>query len=619
VLLLRGTALAEESNALNVVFIGDSITAGEGVTGLCADALQAMLPGRKISYSNQGHSGATTLDFLPPKTLYAAQALLDTYRLTTRHPGPVLFSIMLGTNDSANSGPNGSPVSPETYHRNLKAIIDQLLTDFPEAKCVLHHPLWYSPNTHNRSDYEGDSAANRLLSYSPVLEQIVREYQNTKPGQVFLGDHAAYNYFKDHHLTACKAEPGQNGTFYLHPNPAGAQSLAKYWAAALARVVTQTLLEKPDAWLVSDEAKAIASAMLSDQSGYGGWLLDGGVTTGNIRFLAKMARATDDHRYQHAIAESVDYLLIAQETGGAWPSSYPMSSKDESRDLEAAGEIVALLQEVANSDDFGFLAPDRRGAARWAVERANLGDVAPKPSVRIALAGDSTVTDHSGWGFGFKKQLAPHVLCENFARGGQSSKSFRDTGVWQQTLASHPDYVLIQFGHNDMPGKGPNRETDPATTYPENLTKFIQEARQAGAKPILVTSLVRRVFAPDGKLRGELAPWAEAARRVAAEQGIPLVDLFARSQALVEQLGLEGVKPFEPMTLPPPVPELAAQAVAAGTDVDVTAPSAANVPRRDATHLTGPGSIAFGGLVIQELVRVVPETAAFFKKSEEPR
>lgn len=46
------------------------------------------------------------------------------------------------------------------------------------------------------------------------------------------------------------------------------------------------------------------------------------------------------------------------------------------------------------------------------------------PRVRIALAGDSTVTDTAGWGYGFKQRLRPDVRCENFAGGGQSSRAF---------------------------------------------------------------------------------------------------------------------------------------------------------------------------------------------------
>ena len=90
--------------------------------------------------------------------------------------------------------------------------------------------------------------------------------------------------------------------------------------------------------------------------------------------------------------------------------------------------------------------------------------------VRVALVGDSTVADDGGWGPGFRAGFGPPVETINFAANGRSSKSFRAEKRWEPVLAAKPDYVLIQFGHNDVPGKGPDRETDAATTFRQNLT-----------------------------------------------------------------------------------------------------------------------------------------------------
>src|SRR5215213_9421876 len=93
--------------------------------------------------------------------------------------------------------------------------------------------------------------------------------------------------------------------------------------------------------------------------------------------------------------------------------------------------------------------------------------------VKIVLVGDSTVAPNGGWGPGFAKCLGPDAVCVNCAKGGRSSKSYTDEGWWQKALAERPDYVLVQFGHNDQPGKGPERETDPASTYPRNLARYV--------------------------------------------------------------------------------------------------------------------------------------------------
>ena len=130
---------------------------------------------------------------------------------------------------------------------------------------------------------------------------------------------------------------------------------------------------------------------------------------------------------------------------------------------------------------------------------------AASPKIRIVLAGDSTVTDAAGWGVGFAKSLADDVECLNLSRGGRSSKSFINEGLWKKCLDAKPDYVLIQFGHNDQPGKGADRETD-LPTYRGFMTQYVDDARAAGIKPVLVTSISRRQWGKDdGKIHSTLA------------------------------------------------------------------------------------------------------------------
>ena len=175
--------------------------------------------------------------------------------------------------------------------------------------------------------------------------------------------------------------------------------------------------------------------------------------------------------------------------------------------------------------------------------------------------------------------------CVNAAQNGRSSKSFRDEGHWDKARAEPADYLLIQFGHNDQPGKGPARETDPGTTYRANMKRYIEEARAAGMKPVLVTSLTRRQFGPDGKIADTLGPYVEAVKEVAAEMKTPLIDLHARSIALCESLGPAGCESISPTTK----------------------------GQVDSTHLNAKGAELVGSLVADELVKVVPELATHLK------
>ncbi len=210
--------------------------------------------------------------------------------------------------------------------------------------------------------------------------------------------------------------------------------------------------------------------------------------------------------------------------------------------------------------------------------------------IRIVLVGDSTVTDKSGWGLGFKLFLSTNAAeCINTAAGGRSSKSFMDEGKWTNALALKGDYYLIQFGHNNEPGK-PGRSTD-MPTFVSNMTSYVDEARVIGAKPILVTPLTRRQWDKTnfGKIKSSLEPYADEVRKIAAAKNVPLIDLHTRSIEVCEKLGREGCLAFSPSKI-----------------VDST-------NAVDNTHLNARGSVIFARLVVEELRKVAPELAPFFR------
>lgn len=171
-------------------------------------------------------------------------------------------------------------------------------------------------------------------------------------------------------------------------------------------------------------------------------------------------------------------------------------------------------------------------------------------SLRIALAGDSTVCNYPdthacrGWGQYLGEAFKPGVAVLNYACSGRSTRTFIGEGRWRDLLAEKPDVVLIQFGHNDSHAPDRPESTDAATTYREFLRRYVDEARAAGAKPVLVTPMVRRTFAADGTLNDALRPYAEAMKAVAAEKNAPLVDLHASSRELVLKQGPDGAKAF---------------------------------------------------------------------------
>ena len=225
-----------ENRNLDIVYIGNSITQGSQEANLAEETPPALatkhirtLKGvESASYLNRGKSGNTTVDFLPAANGELSKVIEAVRSFHTVNTRLLVFSISLGTNDSAEEGPKGSPLWPEEYHTNLKAITDKLLSEFPDCKVVFQQPIWYSPNTYNRSRYL-KAGLERLQSYFPELKSLVEEYSVIKPGQVFMGDTKAFDYFREKHLTELFPESGNAGTFYLHPNKTGAESLGRFW------------------------------------------------------------------------------------------------------------------------------------------------------------------------------------------------------------------------------------------------------------------------------------------------------------------------------------------------------------------------------------------------------
>ena len=241
-----------------------------------------------------------------------------------------------------------------------------------------------------------------------------------------------------------------------------------------------------------------------------------------------------------------------------------------------------VLQREQSSNSFatGVLIPGE--TYYWRIDDGPVWSFRTDPrTVRIALAGDSTMTDKSGYGIGLKALLDDSAAFYNGARGGRSSKSFANEGHWQELLRHRPTHILIQFGHNDVKGKGADRETD-LPTFRAFLERYVDEARAAGAMPILVTPLTRRYFRADAKIHSDLNDYAEQTRAVAAEKGVKLVDLHNKSIELLETLGPSAAIAISPLK------------------VDFTI---------DKTHLNAQGSALIGALVAHELHAFVPQFA----------
>jgi pectinesterase len=225
----------------------------------------------------------------------------------------------------------------------------------------------------------------------------------------------------------------------------------------------------------------------------------------------------------------------------------------------------------------------------------SLGAEQPKPkdgSTHIVLVGDSTVTDNAGWGKSFAACLRDDAMCTNLSRGGRSSSSYREEGLWEKALAMEPDWVLIQFGHNDQPGH-PGRENESDKGYRINMERYVDEARAAGVQPVLVTPISRRQWSKQSRgqdrIASTLEPYAKVVKQIAADKQVPLIDLHSHSIEIYESLGKLGC--------------------------EIISPKKEN-GQWDGTHFNESGGALFGAVVAMDCRSYIPGISGFFPTSK---
>jgi lysophospholipase L1-like esterase len=174
--------------------------------------------------------------------------------------------------------------------------------------------------------------------------------------------------------------------------------------------------------------------------------------------------------------------------------------------------------------------------SRLAIERVEV------PTVYIA--GDSTVCDQpaepwNSWGQMLPRFFQPDVAVANYAESGESIKSSLGANRFDKIFSTMKpgDYLLVQFGHNDMKDKA----TNALATYKANLKKIVARTRSLGGTPVLVTSMERKA----GLGGNTLAGYPDTVRAVAQEENVTLIDLNAMSKVFYQALGTNLDKAFQ--------------------------------------------------------------------------
>ncbi|QDV47473.1 Rhamnogalacturonan acetylesterase RhgT [Stieleria neptunia] len=210
---------------------------------------------------------------------------------------------------------------------------------------------------------------------------------------------------------------------------------------------------------------------------------------------------------------------------------------------------------------------------------------AQEEAVVVGLIGDSTVAVQSGWGPAFAERFDRRAKILNYAKNGATLQSL--SKKLDDLVRLKPDYVLIQFGHNDQ------KRYD-TTVYSDHLRSYVQRIRKSGGKAVIVSSVTRRSFGADGKIvsnliknekysfQGTLTDYANAAEAVAGELNLPFIDLHRSSIAHHNKIGRQQSMAY-------------------------------NFKEGDTTHFNQKGAEAITDLILDELKTEVPELATFLK------
>jgi lysophospholipase L1-like esterase len=160
----------------------------------------------------------------------------------------------------------------------------------------------------------------------------------------------------------------------------------------------------------------------------------------------------------------------------------------------------------------------------------------------IFVAGDSTVCDwdpiytaanantagplERGWAQELSQFFKPGIAVANYADSGETASSFYG-GFWgpAKALLRAGDYVFVQFGHNDQKGN--------TSAFSSNMMRYITDARNAKATPVLITPPGRKGASTANP---GFAGLDQQTRDLAMSQNVALVDLTNLSLAYYKTL-----------------------------------------------------------------------------------
>ncbi len=311
---------------------------------------------------------------------------------------------------------------------------------------------------------------------------------------------------------------------------------------------------------VTDKAYQIGEAVLKNGEADVFGLVSGGKLTGAE--VLKISDETKPAQIYAALYDAEDVLITVSTGTISGSETWEQGTKyivPVELNIPARTDIDSCKLKIFLWDN-----TQRPLAEKKVVTNGAVSGSAPT----LWVAGDSLAACYrdaykpeTGWGEMLPSVLKSSVYVQNGSAqgglsgtggiGGQSSKSYVDEGRLDKIVsnAKAGDYLFISFGHNDSHPET-YRHTEPGDngTYKTYLETFVSEARANGMIPVLVTPVCRRKFDSAGNLTGntnsQLDEYAATMRKVAAENRVALIDIFAKTETWLTELGEEGSRAY---------------------------------------------------------------------------
>lgn len=301
-----------------------------------------------------------------------------------------------------------------------------------------------------------------------------------------------------------------------------------------------------------------------------------------------MTRKTNFKQWAKEIAKELGIAFIDLEEASAqeyekfskWKTNYHFyldkihtSAFGAKHNAKAMAKAVMQCEESNLKD---FLLPKKEN--NYIVDRLNTKG---KTRKAIFFCGDSTMKNFDGgkdakgnisgmWGWGsvVNEELDKNkYIAKNCGRAGRSIRTFINEGLWERVYNSiEPgDYVVVQFGHNDMGDISENKaradirgiadsshvykikatgKYEVVYTYGMYLRMVIEDIREKGGIPILASFTPQNEWNKNGIIKRRNDSVALWTRQIAEEQNVMFIDIQNLMADALQKKGMKKAKEY---------------------------------------------------------------------------